>query len=241
MILLGLDPKLACKPETLSMAASHRGRCSPPAPGDGIERRRNRFFTIHLPALKRDLAGIVILCVAVFLAGCHNEKSEKKGDIEAKAGRFESAIFWYEAALGGGDRAAIHLKMAEIFANRLRDPSSAAYHYKRILALRPAAQSAEAAKMALRRLETSSASSENSIGKSGGSTRSLAPEQAAAAAEKEAKGKIRTYVVQPGDTFASIARKFYQTSSRWKDIFDANQNQISNPDELKAGQTIILP
>jgi nucleoid-associated protein YgaU len=190
---------------------------------------------------RKQFGFVVILCVALLCAGCHQEKPERKGDLEARAGRFDSAIFWYEGALGAGDRPAIHLKMAEIFANRLRDSSSAAYHYKRILALHATGKTAETARTALRRLETSSASPENSVGKSVGSTRLLPPAQAAAAAEKEAKGKTRTYVVQPGDTFVSISRKFYQTSNRWKDILDANQNQISNPDELKAGQTIILP
>jgi nucleoid-associated protein YgaU len=90
-------------------------------------------------------------------------------------------------------------------------------------------------------LEGSWVSSESGAAKPAGQARPLSPGQAAAVAEKEAKGKIRTYVVQPGDTFTSISRKFYQTPGRWKDILDANQNQISNPDELKSGQTIILP
>jgi nucleoid-associated protein YgaU len=47
--------------------------------------------------------------------------------------------------------------------------------------------------------------------------------------------------VQTGDTLVSISKKLYQTPSRWKDILDANQNQLTNPDELKVGQTIILP
>jgi nucleoid-associated protein YgaU len=183
----------------------------------------------------------IFSCLALLLAGCHQDKPERKGDLEAKAGRFESAIYWYEGALGEGDRPAIHAKMAEIFANKLRAPSSAAYHYKRILALRATGQSAETARAALRRFETSSSSSENNVRRSSGSTHLPPPEQAAAVAEKEAKGKARTYVVQPGDTFVSISKKFYQTPSRWKDILDANQNQVSNPDELKAGQTIILP
>jgi len=194
-----------------------------------------------LEVVKRNLFRIVALCLTLLCAGCHQEKQERKGDLEAKAGRFESAIYWYEGALGGGDRAAIHLKMAEIFANRLRDSSSAVYHYKRILALHAGGQAAETARMALRRLEPGSVSSENSAGKSNGTVRLLPPEQAAAIAEKQAKTKARTYVVQPGDTFTSISRKFYQTPSRWKDILDANLNQIPNPDELKAGQKIILP
>jgi LysM repeat protein len=191
--------------------------------------------------LRKRFCFAIIFFVTALCIGCHHENPERKGDLEAKAGRFDSAIFWYEGALGEGDRPAIHLKMAEIFANRLRDSSSAAYHYKRILALHVTGKTAETARMALRRLETSSASLENSASKSTGSPRLLPPAQAAAVAEKEARGKTRTYVVQPGDTFVSISRKFYQTSGRWKDILDANQNQISNPDELKAGQTIILP
>jgi LysM repeat protein len=191
--------------------------------------------------LRKEFCFAIIFFVAALCIGCHHENPERKGDVEARAGRFDSAIFWYEGALGEGDRPAIHLKMAEIFANRLRDSSSAAYHYKRILALHVTGKTAETARMALRRLETGSASLENSASKSTGSPRLLPPTQAAAIAEKEARGKTRTYVVQPGDTFVSISRKFYQTSGRWKDILDANQNQISNPDELKAGQTIILP
>ena len=70
---------------------------------------------------------------------------------------------------------------------------------------------------------------------------SASAEQAAAEGEKAAKGKVRTYVVQSGDSLVSISKKFYQTPSRWKDVLDANQNQLSNPDELKAGQTIIIP
>jgi nucleoid-associated protein YgaU len=186
------------------------------------------------------LAGLLIFFLGLAVTGCHHNKMEKKGDTEAQAGRFESAIYWYEGALGEGDRPAIHLKMAEIYANKLRDPSSASYHYKRILALRAGGQIAETAKSALKRPETGSSPSESNA-KSSGPNRLLAPEQAAAVAEKEAKAKTRTYLVQPGDTFTSISRKFYQTPARWKDILDANQNQVSNPDELKAGQTIILP
>jgi hypothetical protein len=81
---------------------------------------------------------ITIIFSFVGFSGCHLENPEQKGDAEAKAGRFESAIYWYESALGSEDRSAIHQKMAEIFANKLRDPASAAYHYRRILALHTA-------------------------------------------------------------------------------------------------------
>jgi LysM repeat protein len=183
----------------------------------------------------------IIFCSAAFFSGCRLEKAEQKGDKEVKEGRFESAIYWYEAALGEGDRSAIHWKMAEIFANKLRDPAGAVYHYRRILALHATGQRADATRAALHRLEGGPANPEGSHPKVGGVGKLLSPEQAAAEAEKAAKGKVHTYVVQSGDTLVSISRKFYQTTARWQDILDANQNQLSNPDELKAGQTIILP
>ena len=193
--------------------------------------------------VRRTTLFTIICCFAGFFSGCHPENAEQKGDNEAKSGRFDSAIYWYEAALGTEDRSSVHWKMAEIFANKLRDPASAAYHYRRILALHAVGARADAAKAALHRLETGSAPTEGgqSHPRSSPTPRMASPEQAAAEAEKAAKGKVRTYAVQTGDTLVSISKKFYQTPSRWKDILDANQNQLTNPDELKVGQTIILP
>jgi nucleoid-associated protein YgaU len=65
------------------------------------------------------------------------------------------------------------------------------------------------------------------------------------AAARQAQQKLppgtRTYQVQPGDTFASISRKFYKTKARAGDIQDANLNTVPNPKKLKAGQTLIIP
>lgn len=54
-------------------------------------------------------------------------------------------------------------------------------------------------------------------------------------------GKSRTYVVRDGDTLASISRKFYQSSGRWKKIRAANRNIVDDPGKLKAGQTLVIP
>ncbi|PWU10008.1 MAG: hypothetical protein C5B47_02700 [Verrucomicrobia bacterium] len=61
------------------------------------------------------------------------------------------------------------------------------------------------------------------------------------AAEKLIGPETRTYKVEKGDTLASISRKFYKTSQRWKDIADANQNQLQGTTHLKVGMTLILP
>src|SRR5215472_5214083 len=148
--------------------------------------KRREVSNFNLAGLSHGLASVIILCLTLVCAGCHQESPEKKGDREVRAGRFESAIYWYEGALGNGDRAAIHLKMAEVFANRLRDSSSAAYHYRRILTLRAGGQASEKARAALRRLEANSSSSENGGGKFPGPARLFSPEEAAAAAVKEA-------------------------------------------------------
>jgi LysM repeat protein len=182
-----------------------------------------------------------IFCLTVVLFGCERSDPETRGDREAKSGHFDAAINWYEAALGQGDKVAVHKKMAEIFAYKLKDPPSAAYHYRRIVALNPSREKTESARNSLRKLENT-APVDAAQAKSGPPVKPLPPpSQAAAEGEKQGKAKARTYVVQSGDTLTSISRKIYQTPSRWKDILDANQNQLPSPDDLKAGQTIILP
>jgi nucleoid-associated protein YgaU len=47
--------------------------------------------------------------------------------------------------------------------------------------------------------------------------------------------------VQPGDTLASISRKYYKSSARWQKILDANTDIISKPADLKPGQTLTIP
>jgi len=61
------------------------------------------------------------------------------------------------------------------------------------------------------------------------------------AAEQKVGAETKTYTVQKGDTLASIARRFYNSPQRWKDIADANQNQLQGSVNLKVGQTLIIP
>lgn len=51
----------------------------------------------------------------------------------------------------------------------------------------------------------------------------------------------QTYVVRKGDTLFALARRFYGKDSRWRDIYNANRGQISNPDRLYAGTKLIIP
>jgi nucleoid-associated protein YgaU len=51
----------------------------------------------------------------------------------------------------------------------------------------------------------------------------------------------RTYVVQPGDSLLTIARTFYGESDAFRQIFDANRDQLSSIDTVQAGQILRLP
>jgi nucleoid-associated protein YgaU len=53
-----------------------------------------------------------------------------------------------------------------------------------------------------------------------------------------AGGGEHTYTVQPGDSLSKIAGKYGTT---WQAIFDANRDQISNPDLIHPGQELKIP
>ncbi len=54
-------------------------------------------------------------------------------------------------------------------------------------------------------------------------------------------GSGRTYVVQPGDTLGKISIKFYGTSRRYMDIYNANRDVLSSPSNVEVGQQLIIP
>ncbi|MGC1480231.1 MAG: LysM peptidoglycan-binding domain-containing protein [Chthoniobacterales bacterium] len=62
-----------------------------------------------------------------------------------------------------------------------------------------------------------------------------------AEAERRIGAETKTYTVQKGDTLASIARKFYDSAQRWKDIADANHNSLNGSVNLKVGQVLVIP
>jgi nucleoid-associated protein YgaU len=51
----------------------------------------------------------------------------------------------------------------------------------------------------------------------------------------------QTYTVNKGDTLSKIAKEFYGSANRWHEIYDANRDQISNPDLIKPGQVLKIP
>ncbi|KFN43969.1 LysM peptidoglycan-binding domain-containing protein [Arenimonas oryziterrae] len=51
----------------------------------------------------------------------------------------------------------------------------------------------------------------------------------------------RTYTVVKGDTLSHIAKEFYGKASKWHAIFEANRDQLDDPDKIKPGQVLKIP
>lgn len=49
------------------------------------------------------------------------------------------------------------------------------------------------------------------------------------------------YTVAAGDSLSKIARHFYGDANAWKRIFDANRDQLSDPDRIQPGQMLKIP
>ena len=70
--------------------------------------------------------------------------------------------------------------------------------------------------------------------KGGGAAAASAPKAPAAAAGK-------TYTVKPGDTLSKIAKEHLGNANDYMKIFNANKDQLTNPDLIKPGQVLKIP
>ena len=209
--------------------------------------------------------------ILVLLSGCdrmvtsRNARIVKEADWKAAQGDYLWAINLYEAALDGTPQSAeVHFKLALLYDDKMNDPLNALHHFKRYLVLDPNGAHAADVKDFMKRDEVALGTS-----LSGDSvvTRTEAarlrnenlslhrqidagPVKPRPTAEKspsrhgdreKAESKKATYTVKEGDTLASISRKFYKTSKRWKEIRDANEKKVDDPDNLKEGVTLTIP
>lgn len=54
-------------------------------------------------------------------------------------------------------------------------------------------------------------------------------------------GAGRTHTVGKGDTLYSLARRYYNSDARWRDIYNANSRTLSSPDALRIGMRLVIP
>ena len=188
-------------------------------------------------------------------------------DGKSAQGDFARAINLYEAALDDSPRCAeIHYKLALLYDDKLNDPVSALHHFRRYLALSPNGSHANDVKNSIQhdelaaltslsgdsvvtRAEAARLRNENlnlhkQLDARGGTLQNVPGKGQTgnlATKTKDKKSAERTYVVRPGDTLASISRKFYKSSARWQRILEANKQSIQNPKKLTVGQTLVIP
>jgi nucleoid-associated protein YgaU len=73
-----------------------------------------------------------------------------------------------------------------------------------------------------------------------GSSYASQPSSTTAGASYASAGS-RVHRVAKGDTLFSLARTYYSDARRWKDIYEANRSQVSNPDRIFVGQELVIP
>ncbi|HXG90583.1 MAG TPA: LysM peptidoglycan-binding domain-containing protein [Vicinamibacterales bacterium] len=64
---------------------------------------------------------------------------------------------------------------------------------------------------------------------------------AGASGSAGAGSAARTYTVQAGDTLSKIAKEHLGNANNYMKIFDANKDQLSDPDKIKPGQVLKIP
>src|SRR6266513_582608 len=213
----------------------------------------------------------LLVVIAIICTGCdrmvtpkHAQRLKDAGT-KASSGDFARAISLYESALE--DRptdAEVHYKLALLYDDKMNDSLDALHHFKRYLAIAPSGARANDVKGFVKRdevalltslsgdaiisraeatrLRTENLSLRKDLDEARGRAHVPTIEQSPTLGKtKQAETAKQTYVVQRGDTLASISRKFYKTSTRWKQILEANRNVIDNPKKLAAGQTLVIP
>jgi tetratricopeptide (TPR) repeat protein len=196
-----------------------------------------------------------------------NTQTIQDADAKAAQGDYLRAINLYEAALDDSPRCAdIHYKLALLYDDKMSDPLNALHHYKRYLTLNPDGRRAAEVKNFMKRDEVALATTlsgdaivtraeaarlkndnltlrkelEDRVLKSKAAS-DKSEVRRAAPAEGPKRAGNRAYVVEEGDTLYSIARKFYDSPSRWKQIRDANKNKLAGGAKLKPGETLTIP
>jgi nucleoid-associated protein YgaU len=51
----------------------------------------------------------------------------------------------------------------------------------------------------------------------------------------------RVYTVKPGDSLSKIAKNFYGNANDYLRIFEANKDTLNDPNEIQAGQELVIP
>lgn len=193
------------------------------------------------------------------------DKKAAAGDFRGAVAAYEAALD------GTDKTANAHWKLALIYDDKLKVPRDAIHHFERYLEIAPSGSHAKDARTMLKQAETRLALAQGKgsfitqeeavrlkndnleLRKTLATVRAqkaATPPPVAPGSGSGKKGEVaqkpippgtRTHVVQPGETMASIAQKYYKNKGRWKDIQDANFYSTNGTATIKPGQTLIVP
>jgi nucleoid-associated protein YgaU len=62
-----------------------------------------------------------------------------------------------------------------------------------------------------------------------------------AASDKAPVTMQQQYTVKAGDTLSKLAEQFYNSMTKWEKIYEANRDQLKNPNYIFIGQKLIIP
>ena len=187
-------------------------------------------------------------------------------EVKEAAGDYSGAVLLYESAFDGTAKTAdVHYKLALLYDGKLKEPVSALHHMERYLELAPTGAHAKEAKAYKKGAEAKlltqwsggSPITQQDAVRLKNENELLREQLAIIRAQKpqpgatfNGKGDLakkpippgsRTHTVEPNETLASIAQKYYKNKARWKDIQDANFNALEGAVKIKPGMTLIIP
>jgi LysM repeat protein len=218
---------------------------------------------------------IWLSAAALLFSGC-----DRRGEARFHAGLAEAekrlaaedtegAVRVFESLIDGTPRTVeAHYRLGHLYADRLKEPLGALYHFSRYLAIAPEGVYAKEVKAfekegelrllshlsrgaPLTQEEAARLKNENlKLRKTVEELKTIkAPPPGVAAAggkpgepvPKPIPAGVRTHKVTPGETFGSIAAKYYKNKGRWKDIQNANYYPTDTVPKLKLGQELYIP
>lgn len=62
-----------------------------------------------------------------------------------------------------------------------------------------------------------------------------------ASRQQRSAQRLSTYTVKAGDTLSKISKEVYGSPNQYMKIFEANKDQLSDPDKIQVGQELKIP
>jgi hypothetical protein len=207
-------------------------------------------------------------CEQLFDKG--SAKDIELADKRSAAGDFAAAVRLYEAALDGTAKTAeVHYKLALLYADKIKSPVDAVHHFDRYLAMAPAGAHAREARdfrkdaeqklfaslgdgspfitqedaVALKKKNLDLTKALSDLRAQRNATPAPLPPGAKKgdAVQKPIPAGARTHTVVSGETFASIAQKYYKSKARAREIQDANFYPMAGTPKIKPGMVLMVP